>query len=146
MKRIVEKYSEVTMTLDEAIDLGEQAVYYDREEATDIDTKTYFREVAESIRKFKNKDEILLSEVKEGSIVCVLHRDKARVVSSYTDNRSVSVYITDSRAALASRTFIDKWVKNSNIICYVVKDYREALKWLVKEDSKENNDILITED
>ncbi len=145
MKRIVEKYSEVTMTLEEAIDLAKEAVYYDRKEGTDTDTKTYLREVAESIRKFKNKNnEILLSEVKEGDVIC--HINKGRAVTVYTNKPSTEACNTGFVCVTETRTAIDKWVKNSNIVCYVAKDYREAMKWLVEEDSQENNDILITED
>ncbi len=143
MKRIVEKYSELMVTLEYARGLASGAVIQGRR--GESDAYEYIDKEIGLIRENKN-NEILLSEVKEGSIVCVLHRDKRRVVSTYTDRPSVNTYIIESRPAVAARTFIDKWVKKSNTICYVAKDYKQALKWLVKEDSQENNDILITED
>ncbi len=132
MKRIVEKYSEVTMTLEEAIDLAKEAVYYDRKEGTDTDTKTHLREVAESVRKFKNKDEILLSEVEEDSIICRQHMD-GKIIYKYTDDESIAESIKGAYNIKEVRITIKTTIKRPDETLYVAKNRKEALKWLIKE-------------
>ncbi len=152
MKRIVEKYSEVMITLREAAEFAYQAIRCEKSNSIDADAYAFVKgrvkECEKDTLNFKNRNEILLSEVEEGDVICSVdyknHKDRA--VSIYTNRASIEVCSAESHNVSAMRTAIDKWVKNSNIICYVAKDYREALKWLVKEDSQENNDILITED
>ncbi len=81
-----------------------------------------------------NKHEILLSDVKEGSIICRL-QEKRRLISTYTNNTSVTVtnvYIYTNNTNM--RTTINHILSCEDTTLYVAKNYREAFEWLVKEE------------
>ncbi len=118
MKKIVEKYSRIG-----ALNTGDV-------EITPVKSND---NITHRLMVY-NKNEVLLSDVKEGDVICVIDGGE-RAICMYTDKRSAIVYNTGSRVATFTRSFIDMWAKGSNIICYVAEDYKQALGWLSKEES-----------
>ncbi len=143
MKRIVEKYSELMVALGYAEGLAIGAVVQGRRS----DAYEYIDKEIGLIRENKN-NEILLSEVKEDSVICSVKNNIKRIAIGGNDRIIISS-ITGSGVSVQFKhipEYAEMLISNKDNVCYVAKNYKQALKWLVREDSKENNDILITED
>ncbi len=129
MRKIVEKYSDVIWTDIDMVDFATQVV---KSGIDETDKSSSIWDIL-TMQRLEKTGEILLSEVKEDDVICMQYKSK-RFVSTYTDDDFAEVVDAEFQIPLIKKASLNETVQASLVGCYVAKNYKQALKWMFREE------------